>query len=166
LHYKETTMPMIRGRYYMNPVMGEALEEARARAEEGNAPRGSEEEVAGEGEGSHHTDGRERDAQGKFVAPGPIHHVEIECAEGGYVARVHRHPAPSSAHADAGGPEGHPHERSSLRQVDEARYSGDRHYASQSPARHAHPEVHVFANHNDLADFMREELGKHASSGE
>ena len=157
-------MPMIRGRYYMNPVMGEALEEARARAEEGNAPRGSEEEVAGEG--SRPADGRERDAHGKFVAPQPIHHVEIECAEGGYVARVHRHPAPSSMHADADGPEGYPHERSGLRHHDEAHDARDAHYPIQSPVPHPRPEVHVFANHNDLAEFMREELGKHAGSEE
>lgn len=159
-------MPMIRGRYYMNPVMGEALEEARARAGEGNAPRGSEEEVAGKGEGSHPADGRERDAHGKFLAPGPIHHVEIECAEGGYVARVHRHPAASSAHSEVDGREGYPHERSAWRHHDEAHDAGDAHYPIQSPVPHARPEVHVFANHNDLAEFMREELGKHASSGE
>jgi hypothetical protein len=108
-------MPYIRGRYYMNPVVGDALEAAReaeaalqalehaakvARGETGeeddasgissSASGGS---VSGSGANSN------SDAYAKS-APGPIHRVEIEAAElvpshsgraqRGFVARIHR----------------------------------------------------------------------------
>jgi hypothetical protein len=133
-------MPMIRGRYYMNPVMGQALEEARAREAEGNAPRGSEEWAAGQ-----NADGR--DARGRFqpmqnsgpAQDGPVHRMEIHCAEGGYAAHVFRHP-PEHA-VDAGEPA-----------------SAGRSFSS-APGR---PAIHVFTNHHDLAQFVEDELGKHA----
>ena len=144
-------MPMIRGRYHMNPAMGQALEEARARAEEGNAPRGSEEEIADGSEESRRRDARERDGRGRFVAPGPVHHVEIECAEGGYIARLHRH----SPSADGDG-------REAIASHHAPGEAGD-HGAAGMLSR---PEVHVFGHHHDLVDFLREELGKHRSGRE
>lgn len=144
-------MPMIRGRYHMNPAMGQALEEARARAEEGNAPRGSEEEIADGGEESRRRDARERDGRGRVAAPGPLHRVEIECAEGGYIARLHRHPP--SANGDE-------------REPIAPRRGSDGvgwHDAAGMPSR---PEIHVFSHHHDLVDFLREELGKHRSDRE
>ncbi len=149
-------MPMIRGRYYMNPAMGQALEEARARAEEGNAPRGSEEEIADGGEESRRRDARERDGRGRFAAPGPVRHVEIECAEGGYIARLHRHP-PS---ADGDGRDGDEREPMASRRGSDG---VSRHDAAGMPSP---PEVHVFSHHHDLVDFLREELGKHKTSRE
>ncbi len=113
-------MPVIHGRYYMNPAMGAAVE--RARAAEGPADG----EAQGNGE-------PERDAHGQFVAPGAVHHVEIEVADGGYVARVQRHP----------------------------------HGGSQDNPLHGglppRPTSHVFADHHDLVEFLRNELGKHSA---
>ncbi len=148
-------MPMIRGRYYMNPAMGEALEEARARAEEGNAPRGSEDEVADDGHAPrglhpHQRDEHERDAHGKFVAPGPVHRVEIESAEGGFIARLHRHP-PHGRYDGAHHPDGEAH-----RDGNEAHDA----HAMEMPSARPSPEVHVFTHHHDLVNFLRDELEK------
>lgn len=114
-------MPMIHGRYYMNPAMGAAVERARA-AEE--AP---EDGANGQSQ---------RDAHGRFVAPGAVHHVEIEVADGGYLARLHRHPQGGHESAPLPSP-------------------GD----GGLPPR---PSSHVFTDHNDLVEFLRDELGKHA----
>lgn len=130
-------MPMIRGRYYMNPVMGQALEEARAREAEGNAPRGSEDQPTQNADA--------RDAHGRFqpmqhsgpAQEGPVHHMEIHTAEGGYATHVFRHPP---GHA-----------------VDIGEPSSARGFSSPAPGR---PAIHVFTNHHDLAQFVEDELGK------
>lgn len=135
-------MPMIRGRYYMNPVMGQALEEARVREAEGNAPRGSEDEP------TQNTDGR--DAQGRFLPmqhsgpaqEGPVHHMDIHCAEGGYVAHVFRHP---------------PGHAVDVSEPASAGWSSSSVPGNSSPGR---PAVHIFTNHHDLAQFVEDELGK------
>jgi len=114
-------MPMIQGRYYMNPAMGAAVERARA-AEEAPA---SEDGADGE---------PQRDAHGRFVAPGAVHHIEIEVADGGYLARLHRHP--QSSHESA--------------PVPSPRDGG-------LPPR---PSSHVFTDHNDLLEFLRDALEK------
>ena len=101
-------MPVIAGRYYMNPAHGAEIERAR-QAEE---------------------DERMGGARGKAV-----HRVEIECADGGYVARLHRGPEQGAGRDEEG-----------------------RFKPGESPA--VRPSVHVFTNHNDLVDFLREELGK------
>ena len=110
-------MPMIHGRYYMNPAMGAAVERARA-AEDAPASE--------DGENAE----PQRDGQGRFVAPGAVHHIEIEVADGGYLARLHHQPQ--------GG-----------------RESGPVH--GGLPPR---PSSHVFTDHNDLVEFLRNELGK------
>jgi hypothetical protein len=111
-------MPLINGRFYMNPAAGTALE--RARIAEG---QGSGEENSGQV-----ADGP-RDAQGRFAAAGPVHHVEIEAGDGGFVARVHRSPVePANGSPSHGG----------------------------VPPQ---PATHVFADHNDLVEFLRNELG-------
>jgi hypothetical protein len=131
-------MPFINGRYYINPVMGEALEAAR----EAEAALAALENRAHDDSGldNEPTD----DAGKKTKAEKPIHRVEIEAAEvvpahsgratRGFVARVHRqaaNPAPS----------GH----------------GD-------PMSHTtgagHAETHVFSDHRDLVSFLRDELGR------
>jgi hypothetical protein len=85
---QEAIMPVIHGRYYMNPAMGAAVERARA-AEE--APEDGEQGLP------------QRDAHGQFVAPGAVHHVEIEVADGGYLARLHRHPQSHESASAHGG---------------------------------------------------------------
>ena len=124
-------MPYIRGRYYMNPVVGDALEAAReaeaalqALEHAAKVARGDtgEEDDAGasssSGDGSYASGG---DASGSGAnsnadtyaksAPGPIHRVEIEAAElvpahsgraqRGFVARIHRRANGHAANAPA-----------------------------------------------------------------
>jgi len=111
-------MPYIRGRYYMNPVVGDALEAAREaeaalqalehaakvargdRGEEDDAGASSSSGDAGGNNDSGSGANSNADAYAKS-APGPIHRVEIEAAElvpahsgraqRGFVARIHRH---------------------------------------------------------------------------
>lgn len=111
-------MPVIHGRYYMNPAVGGAVE--RARGAEQSAEPGD----GGNGE-------PQRDGHGRFVPPGAVHHVDIEVADGGYLARLHRHPQ--------GGHESGP-------------------VQGALPPR---PSSHVFTDHHDLVEFLRNELGKH-----
>jgi hypothetical protein len=120
----------------MNPVMGQALEEARAREAEGNAPRGSEDESVGQNADVRDARGRFQPAQNSGPAQdGPVHRMEIHCAEGGYAAHVFRHP-PGHV-VDAGEP-------GSAR-------------GNFAPGR---PAIHVFTNHHDLAKFVEDELDK------
>lgn len=141
-------MPFINGRYYANPIMGEALEAARE-AEAALAAlenRARQNTGAPDGESSDESDGASGSQSG--AASGPIHRVEIEAAElvpahsgrasGGYVARVHRHPT-----ADAIGTHA------------SARNGGEAHGGA---------ETHVFADHRDLVNFLRDELAKNARS--
>jgi hypothetical protein len=143
-------MPFINGRYYINPVLGEALEAARAAEEalrQAHAAPGSSASDAPDSTGdsrdarSYNADGGDDD---DYAAPknapgssqGPIHRVEIEAAElvptstgraqRGFAARVHRLAAAPRSVAPA-------------------------------------PETHVFANHSDLLDFLRDALGHDAS---
>ena len=112
-------MPVINGRFYMNPAMGTALE--RARIADGQSEPGSN---AGDAEDMP------RDGQGRFSVAGPVHHVQIEAGDGGFVARVQRSP---SAAADG---------------------------SSSQAAAPPQPTSHVFTNHNDLVEFLRNELGR------
>jgi len=126
-------MPYIRGRYYMNPVVGDALEAAReaeaalqalehaakvARGdtgEEDDAGASSSSGDAGGGNASGSGANSTADAYAKS-APGPIHRVEIEAAElvpshsgraqRGFVARIHRHANGNAANAPAQGDAG------------------------------------------------------------
>lgn len=111
-------MPLINGRFYMNPAAGTALE--RARIAEG---QGNEEDNSGQAAGGP------RDSQGRFAGAGPVHHVEIDAGDGGFVARVHRSPVePANVAPSHGG----------------------------VPPR---PTSHVFTDHNDLVEFLRNQLG-------
>lgn len=139
-------MPFINGRYYANPIMGEALEAARE-AEAALAAlenRARQNSGAPDGESSDESDGASGSQNG--AARGPIHRVEIEAAElvpahsgrasGGYVARVHRHqPVNSQTEASRSG----------------TRTGGN----SRGTA-----ETHVFADHHDLLNFLRDELAR------
>jgi hypothetical protein len=133
-------MPFIRGRYHINPTMGEALEAAR---EAEAALLALEQQARG-----HRADGGDPDSDADGVSDdsgpdatpgtGPVHRVEIEAAEvvpshsgrgaRGFVARVHR-----SGSGNAGAARG----------------------ALTPP-----PETHVFSDHRDLVDFLGDELAK------
>ena len=121
-------MPYIRGRYYMNPVVGDALEAAReaeaalqalehpAKVARGDTGEGDD---AGASSSSGGTGGSNAASSGANSnadayaksAPGPIHRVEIEAAElvpshsgraqRGFVARIHRHANGNAANAPA-----------------------------------------------------------------
>ena len=137
-------MPFIRGRYHINPVMGEALEAAReaeaalhALEQEHGAPHDQ-----ADGFASPHAS----DPAG--AGHGPVHRVEIEAAEmvpshsgraaRGFVARVHRQPA---AEAHGGG-------------------AGSASHSAARPGLASHAETHVFSDHRDLVNFLHDELGK------
>ena len=121
-------MPYIRGRYYMNPVVGDALEAAReaeaalqALEHAAKVARGDTgEDDAGAGSpGGSNDSGSARSSSGANSnadayaksAPGPIHRVEIEASEivpahsgraqRGFVARIHRHANGNDANASA-----------------------------------------------------------------
>lgn len=139
-------MPFVKGRYYMNRVLGEALEDAREAEAALAALQAQEEEE---------NDRTASEKQGK--EKGPIQRLEIETAEmvpahsgrgeAGYVARVHRKgvAARTAAEADDG-------------------FTSEESAQGQSSARRAgerpQVETHVFKNHHDLVSFLRDELAK------
>ena len=123
-------MPYIRGRYYMNPVVGDALEAAReaeaalqALEHAAKVARGDtgEEDDAGASSSGGNGNASGSSASGSSAnsssdayaksAPGPIHRVEIEAAElvpahsgraqRGFVARIHRRANGNAANASA-----------------------------------------------------------------
>jgi len=122
-------MPIINGRYYINPVIGKALEAAR---ETEMALLALREETSGDPPNRDATDSDEHSAPSDD-SRGPIHRLEIEAsqtvpaasgrASHGFVARVHR---VCKAGASATEPK---------------------------------PETHVFGNHHDLLNFLRDSLG-------
>ena len=145
-------MPFIRGRYHMNPVVGHALESAREAeaalqllehaAKNGREPDDEEPggNSAGAGRGAGQSTG------------GPIHRVEIEAAElvpshsgraqKGFVARVHRRVASGADTSDG---------------------SCGRSFApSAGSAPQSSAETHVFADHGDLTNFLKDEFKKDA----
>jgi len=139
-------MPFVRGRYHINPTMGEALEAAReaeaallaleqqARAQRAN---GSDPDSGGDGESDDGTDSTGPAGQGT----GPVHRVEIEAAAAvpshsrravrGFVARVHRSGAPENGSSNA--------TRGTLTSA---------------------PETHVFSDHRDLVNFLGDALAE------
>lgn len=142
-------MPFIRGRYHINPIMGEALEAAR----EAEAALLALEQRAQNDrqQADQDADDASDDSSDSGDLPSgsrPIHRVEIEAAElvpshsgraaRGFVARVHRQALPSSDSANPDSDGGFP-----LRPSTDAPASCD---------------THVFASHNDLIDFLRNQL--------
>jgi hypothetical protein len=141
-------MPVIDGRYHMNPAMGQALAAARALLEgksgDKDDPRSSELRSGDDSDdlprGRAHSD--ERDSRGA------IQRIEIECmddsaspsnrAPGGYTAYVHR---------------GDP---SAVDETDTAPQPGELPRGVQSPE----PTRHVFADSDALTDFLRRALGE------
>jgi len=165
-------MPFIRGRYHINAIAGEALEAAREaeaalQASEHDAEDAGGADVEGNDDGGAAGGGK-----------GPIHRVEIEAAElvpahsgraqRGFVAHVHREGTATSKPAGAltyagtsagpsagrgmGSPQGTADELGSLQsprpgQLPKGGYAG-------------RPETHVFSDHRDLLNFLRDEFAK------
>jgi hypothetical protein len=155
-------MPFIRGRYHINPVMGEALEAAR----EAEAALQALEHIARQKAGETDDESVNSAQISKGPTHGPVHRVEIEAAEmvpahsgrgqRGYAMRIHRLP-PTDSTADAD-------------TESDGAYSD---YGSQPagangfPARGAgsgQSDTHIFSNHNDLLDFLRDELANASGS--
>lgn len=145
-------MPFIRGRYHINPIVGEALEAAREAEEALAALHRDDQDESGADSYDWGPDTRSKDAKG------PIHHVEIEAASlvpahsgeaaHGFVARIHRAsyaPAQGSASGARSG------SGSSLQSADSALQK---------------PETHVFANDADLLDFLQRELAKDSAQND
>jgi hypothetical protein len=139
-------MPFINGRYHINPIMGQALEAAR----EAEAAIAALQQRASRDSSNSSNDASRDDtcdpddpaSSDALAGPGPIHHVEIEASEivpsssgravRGFVARVHRLPAEARSASDGAAP------------------------TSTVPP----PETHVFADHRDLVNFLRDELAR------
>ncbi len=173
-------MPFINGRYYVNPIMGEALEAAReaeaallalenrSRQNSGGASVDDSGDAAGDGfgDGSQGSGGASG-AHGGAGAAGPIHRVEIEAAElvpahsgraaRGYVARVHRQPA-------EGAPSNTPGAQSHGGRVAPRAGAGGGAIGPRGTNAPGHAETHVFADHRDLVSFLRDELAKDSHS--
>jgi hypothetical protein len=157
-------MPFIRGRYHMNPVLGEALEAAReAEAAllelEQQAQQNGNDGDGGDGEAAV-AGGSQQQQGGKGSAHQRIHRVEIEAgemvpphsgrAERGFVARVHRRPADGAAD-----------EQDEFAASPAHLFLAHNSSASR-PARVApsQAETHVFSDHRDLVNFLRDELAR------
>jgi hypothetical protein len=166
-------MPFIRGRYHINAIAGEALEAAREAEAALLALEHDAEQAGGQA-----------DAKDEGGAPaagqGPIHRVEIEAAElvlansgraqRGFVAHVHRQGAAPSRSRSSGGSgyigdasgadsgyglasqPGAPNGFGSVR----SRRPGQ----LPSGGYAARPETHVFADHRDLVNYLRDEFAK------
>ncbi len=166
-------MPFIRGRYHINAIAGEALEAAR----EAEAALLALEHDAKETDGDAQTDDEGGVAES---GKGPIHRVEIEAAElvpahsgraqRGFVAHVHREGAAPSMNQsagrsdDGGGVSGPISGRATASRQGAANGFGS--LRSPQPGQlpgggyAARPETHVFADHRDLVNFLRDEFAK------
>lgn len=165
-------MPYIRGRYYMNPVVGDALEAAReaeaalqALEHAAKVARGDTGEEDAASAGSSSASGSGNGASGSSAnstsdvyaksAPGPIHRVEIEASElvpahsgraqRGFVAPIHRHVNGNAANTPASA---------------SASPSTSLKNATQPGAMRPAPETHVFSNHNDLTNFLHDQFSE------
>src|ERR1700733_10610195 len=129
-------MQFINGRYHINHTMGHALEaarEAEASLLQQKAARNSQDDDGNSANSNPDTPALDDRA--------PIHRIEIDAAEvvpnstgraaRGYVAHVHRTCATAPARSVAAMP-------------------------ASSPA--PSPETHVFADHRDLLNFLRDAL--------
>jgi hypothetical protein len=170
-------MPFIRGRYYMNPIAGEAIEAARAaEAALADLEQSAHDDIANSASsqssaGANASNGGDDDfaddascatsnARAARANAGPIHRVEIEAAEvvpshsgraqRGFVAHVHREVSAGRppARASAG--------FSSGGSASPRLLPGDYPSAAYAPR----PETHVFSDHRDLVSFLHDELAK------
>ncbi len=134
-------MPFINGRYYINPTIGHAIEAARAAEQERqDAEHGSQHDGTSTHDDVDWNDEAHSTANHAHEHDS-IHRIEIEAAElvpshsgraaRGFVARVHRTAIRGSENQN------HPH--------------------AAGPAS-THAESHVFTDHRDLVNFLRDEL--------
>jgi hypothetical protein len=163
-------MPFIRGRYYINPIAGQALEAARA-AEEALAELEQDAHGVLADSADSQADADSGDDDGEFggasqgAGAGPIHRVEIEAAEmvpahsgraqRGFVAHVHREAGDVPAGSDL------------LQRGQYAHLGGQAtHLQMRKPGEYPssayapRPETHVFADHRDLVSFLRDQFAK------
>jgi hypothetical protein len=168
-------MPFIRGRYHMNPTVGDAIEAARE-AEAAlqaleHASKVARGDTADEEDADSYGNRAGSNASSAANAPGPIHRVEIEAAElvpshsgraqRGFVARIHRKPS------IAAGNDGSDATYGASSAVVDANASANNNASSSAmaaPSRHYSaqlappPETHVFADHHDLTNFLRDQF--------
>lgn len=163
-------MPMINGRFYMNPGLGAALERARAQAGTGiaapkepnsdlnvNAAGGNAGTTASL-PGAAPTAGA--DARQFTGVTHPVHRVEIEAANGKFLARLQRQ-KPGAAvgipHTATDGDEF----GADLGGSSPARTGGAALVTRQEGDATPHAELHVFTHHQDLLNFLKQELERH-----
>jgi len=174
-------MPYIRGRYYMNPVVGDALEAAReaeaalqALEHAAKVARGDtgDEDDSGDGSSGANIGSANSTGGNASAEPRPIHRVEIEAtelvpshsgrAQRGFVARVHRR-AGAAGVATQGSFSGNTNSSAAI-----APGNANANATSSPLARNVAtpgamqpaPETHVFANHNDLTNFLRDQFAQ------
>lgn len=168
-------MPFIRGRYHINAIAGEALEAARE-AEAALLALEHDAEQAGGDTGAEGND----EGSGAVAEKSPIHRVEIEAAElvpahsgraqRGFVAHVHREVAAPSTRQSTGA-QGYTGEASgagSGRGMASRPGAANGFGSARSPrpgqlpsgGYAARPETHVFADHRDLVNYLRDEFAK------
>jgi hypothetical protein len=137
----------------MNPTVGDAIEAARE-AEAAlqaleHASKVARGDTADEEDADSYGNRAGSNASSATNAPGPIHRVEIEAAElvpshsgrahRGFVARIHRKPGVA---ADSGSASAYGDPSAS--------------HPAMQPA--PPPETHVFADHHDLTNFLRDQF--------
>jgi hypothetical protein len=160
-------MPFIRGRYHINAIAGEALEAAR----EAEAALLASEHEAAQADGDEHGD--DGDESASDSGKGPIHRVEIAAAElvpahsgralRGFVAHVHR----ESNQPEQGG-RGFEQSAASGNSIGSGEVSRARFASWRSPqagqvptaGNASRPETHVFADHRDLVNFLRDQFAR------
>jgi hypothetical protein len=135
-------MPFINGHYHVNPIMGQALEAAREAeaallALQQQASRNSG-DASGDSAGDAFGDSGDSSNAAPPTGQGPIHRVEIEVTQ----------LTPQHSGRSARGFVARVH-----------RSLGGSSAASAAPA----PETHVFADHRDLAGFLRDSLATDSS---
>jgi hypothetical protein len=163
-------MPFINGRYHVNPVMGQALEAAReaeaALVALQQRARKNSSDARGDAPSDDSADSDDPSSTDDPAGAGPIHHIEIEVtqllpahsgrATRGFVAHVHRTP-PSSAVVVPGSS---PRRTTSVFSSGAARgiplFARDDSSPMDRPT--PPPETHVFSDHGDLVNFLRDAL--------
>lgn len=137
-------MPFIRGRYHINPTMGEALEAAReAEAALLALEQRAREQPANSGDpDSDGNSGPDDDAELAAAAGrGPVHRVEIEAA------------AVVPSHSGRAG-------RGFVARVDRSGTTGNGGGDVARDPLVSEPETHVFSDHRDLVNFLEDEFAK------
>ena len=177
-------MPVINGRYYMNPAMGAAIEEARALLERnlpdshGDQP---DDDLSVRADARPHRGNSSRkpaaqtnssDNQGRQNHAGAIQRIEIEAAESGpkrpgpktqgYVAHVHRTIAEEPQSGAVDGPDGFGSEHLPAEEWrDTASAPGEGRPGLIPRGVTAPPSTaHVFKNTSDLVNFLRDVLAE------